>query len=95
MKLTDIYTNRKQIFEGITNSLLKNEFVEQVSKDRFEVCNKCEFKGNNCIAPGTGPCCGQCGCSLKFKTRSLSSECPLNKWKALLTPEEEEKIENI
>lgn len=45
--------------------------------------------------PGTEPCCGACGCSLSFKTRSLASECahpdgPL--WEAILTQEEEDII---
>jgi hypothetical protein len=48
------------------------------------------------MVPGTAPCCnekhGGCGCSLEFKTRSLSSDCPLNKWKAILTQEEEDKL---
>ena len=34
--------------------------------------------------PGTQPCCGECGCSLDFKTRALSTECPLGEWKALV-----------
>lgn len=45
---------------------------------------------------GTAPCCnekkGGCGCSLSLKTRALSSECPLGKWKAELTEEEEDKL---
>jgi hypothetical protein len=48
------------------------------------------------MVPGTHPCCNQelggCGCSLEFKTRSLSSECPLGKWKAELTEEEENQL---
>ena len=28
-------------------------------------------------------CCSICGCSLKFKTRSLESSCPIDKWPAL------------
>jgi len=29
---------------------------------------------------------------LKFKTRSLSSECPQGKWSALMTEEQEEQL---
>ena len=36
-----------------------------------------DIKGLNCAASGTQPCCASCGCSLAFKTRSLSSSCPL------------------
>lgn len=54
-----------------------------------------------------GPCCNQnlhirdaldgiekqgCGCSLRLKLRSLSSECPAHKWLALTTEQEEEMI---
>ena len=42
--------------------------------------------------PGTQPCCGECGCSLALKIRSLSSGCPISKWDAMLTDEEENKL---
>jgi len=65
----------------------------------MQVCYKCELldvQGDGCMVPGTQPCCneklGGCGCSLNLKTRALSSECPLNKWKAELTEEEEEQL---
>jgi len=50
------------------------------------------------MVPGTTPCCdermGGCGCSLGFKTRSLSSACPLSppKWEAIITEAEEDKL---
>ena len=62
----------------------------------MHICNRCTYldlKGKSCLVPGTQPCCSECGCSLEFKTRSLSSECPKGKWKAWLTEEEEEKLE--
>lgn len=37
------------------------------------------------MAPGTQPCCSQCGCSLGFKLRAMETECPHPagpKWKA-------------
>ena len=56
-------------------------------------CNLYDESGKGCMVSGTQPCCderfGGCGCSLNFKTRSLSSECPLGKWKAELTEHEE------
>ena len=42
--------------------------------------------------PGTQPCCSECGCSMGFKLRSLSSSCPIDKWKAVLTEEEEDEL---
>ena len=53
---------------------------------------KKEHKGDDCLAPGTQPCCGDCGCSLAFKVRSLSSDCPKGFWDALTTEEQEGKI---
>lgn len=94
-KLKTIWENRSQILEGIKNSMLRDEFVEDVSRHRYDVCNNCESKGNKCVLPGTAPCCNECGCSLAFKTRALSSECPLGKWKALMTEEEEDELDNL
>ena len=93
--LKAIWKNRNQIIEGITNSIIRDEFVEDVASLRIEECNKCESQGNECAVPGTAPCCNECGCSLAFKTRSLSSECPLGKWKALVSEEEEEQLDNL
>jgi hypothetical protein len=42
--------------------------------------------------PGTQPCCGICGCSLAFLQRSLSSSCEAGKWKAVLTEEEDDLL---
>ena len=94
-RLSDIWKNRKQILEGIKNATIRNEFVEEIALERNAICDQCPSKGDKCAVPGTAPCCNECGCSLTFKTRSLSSECPLGKWKALLSEEEEDKINSI
>lgn len=94
-RLSDIWKNRKQILEGIKNATIRNEFVEEIALERNAICDQCPSKGDKCAVPGTAPCCNECGCSLTFKTRSLSSECPLEKWKALLSEEEEDKINSI
>lgn len=88
-----IWNNKEQILEGLKNTILRNEFVEEVSKHRMEVCNECPSKGKKCLVKGTHPCCGECGCSLKLKTRSLSSECPLGKWSSIITEEEEDNLD--
>ena len=93
--LKNIWDNRKQILEGITNSIIRDEFVEDVSRVRTELCDQCPSKGDKCVVIGTGPCCNECGCSLTFKTRALSTECPLGKWKALISEEEEDKLDNL
>ena len=99
MKLKDLMTafkNADKITAGVLNSIFKKQEIEVIAAARFEICQKCEqldTEGVNCLAPGTQPCCAECGCSLDFKTRSLSSECPLGKWSAWLTEEEENKLD--
>jgi hypothetical protein len=90
-----IWDNRKQIIEGITNSVIRNETVEEIAVLRFTICDDCPSKGTECAVKGTAPCCNECGCSLGFKTRSLSSSCPLDKWDAIATEEEEDKLEKL
>lgn len=93
-----IWENRKQILEGITNSIIRDETVEEIARLRFSICDDCEHldtKGKECAVKGTQPCCAECGCSLGFKTRSLASACPLGKWNAIATVEEEDALDNL
>ena len=92
MDLKKIWENRKEIYEGIKNSVVRDNYVEDVAAKRLAVCDVCPSKGDKCEVPGTGPCCNECGCSLAFKTRALSAECPLGEWKALMTEDEEDKL---
>lgn len=94
-QLADALRNADKITAGILNSMFKKKEIEVIAETRFKVCQECEMldnQGDKCFAPGTQPCCGECGCSLGFKTRSLSSECPLGKWNAWLTEEQEEQL---
>ncbi len=98
MNLKKIWKNRKEIYEGIKNSLMRDDFVENVSAKRMAICIECpkiDTKGSKCEVPATQPCCGICGCSLSFKTRALSTECPLGEWKALMTEKEEDILDNL
>ena len=90
-----IWQNRKQIIEGITNSVIRDETVEEISRLRYSICDECEHKGKKCAIKGTAPCCNECGCSLGLKTRSLSSECPLGKWDAIATEDEEDALDAL
>lgn len=83
------------------NAAFRKEKVEEIAKTRIAICesNKCgsyDTAGAGCMIPGTQPCCdertGGCGCSLEFKIRSLSSSCPKGFWEAVLTEEEENKL---
>jgi hypothetical protein len=65
----------------------------------MQICKSCalfDMQGTGCLVGGTAPCCDQtkggCGCSLTFKTRSLSSECPNGYWNAEVSQEEEDVI---
>lgn len=85
--------------EGITNSIFKKEDIEEIAEQRMKICVKCSLydaQGEGCFVKGTQPCCNQnkggCGCSLSLKTRALSSDCPMGHWKAELTEEEEDKL---
>jgi hypothetical protein len=96
--LKAIWENRKGILEGVKNSIIRDELVEDIARMRYDICDECEHidnKGKECAVKGTQPCCAECGCSLQFKTRSLSSECPLGKWQAIATEEEEDKLDNL
>lgn len=98
-----IWKSKNQIIEGITNSIFKKEDVEAIAEERLNICRSCPSKLFNdkddsvsCIVPGTGPCCdlskGGCGCSLGFKTRSMSAYCELEHWGPELSQEEEDNL---
>lgn len=87
----EIWKHKGEILEGIKNNVFKQEHVESIATERYTVCQKCDrldLEGSECLVPGTGPCCGECGCSMKLKLRSLGADCPLGKWDAILTHEE-------
>lgn len=91
-----IWVNKKQIIEGLKNNTFKKDDIEALSEYRVNICKTCphyDTVGTGCLIPGTQPCCSNCGCSLKLKTRSLSSKCPLDKWSAVLS--EDEVSDNI
>lgn len=94
-----IWKNKGAILEGIKNNIFKREDVEQIATYRMSICKRCplfDTSGEGCLVPGTAPCCDNrkqgCGCSLTFKTRSLSSACPHGHWDAELTEEEEDLL---
>lgn len=95
MNLKKIWKEKYKIMEGIKNTIIRDELVEDVARIRQETCDTCTSKGIECVVPGTAPCCNECGCSLTFKTRALSSDCPLGKWKAICTEEEEDELDNL
>jgi hypothetical protein len=94
-----IWKAKGQIIEGVKNSIFKSADVEEIAQQRMQICEACQLytiDDKGCMVTGSTPCCDQrqggCGCSLGFKTRSLSSACPLGKWSAELTQEEEDQL---
>ena len=80
--MDNIWENKEKILEGIKNSLVKNSYIETIASDRLKICNACDEYSTNCAAL-IKTCCKLCGCSLSFKTRSLGSSCPQNKWPSI------------
>tara|TARA_B100000287_G_C20398151_1_gene688501 strand:- start:310 stop:531 length:222 start_codon:yes stop_codon:yes gene_type:complete len=62
----------ESIINGWKNYIFENKEVEKIANQRAIICSKCDYNYLNI--------CGQCGCMLPVKTRSLTSKCPLNKW---------------
>lgn len=94
-----MWKNKGAILEGVKNSIFKKEDVEEIAFHRMSICKACPLydeTGDGCMIPGTAPCCNQlkggCGCSLSFKTRSMSAFCEAGKWDAELSQEEEDML---
>lgn len=75
-----------------------------------KACDLIDYTGKGCVLPGLGACCDKrkfgtridngeiemgCGCTLSAKIACLSCECPLKKWTAQLTKEEELTLKDI
>ena len=89
----------KQIIEGWRNNIMPPENIKDliglVSEERLSICNLGTEHSSNkenykSIRPDAH--CTNCGCTLSAKTKCLSCKCPLNKWDAVLSPEQEEKF---
>jgi hypothetical protein len=82
-KLIGAFGNLSQIAEGVKNKVFKKEHIENIADQRWSYCSTCpslDVIGDDCAMKGTQPCCKDCGCSLGFKLRSLSTSCPQGKW---------------
>jgi hypothetical protein len=91
-----IWKEKGKILEGIQNRIFKKADVEHIAAERMATCETCPYinrNGKRCVVPGTQPCCGLCGCSLSLKIRSLASACDDGRWSAVLSPEEQEAMD--
>lgn len=94
-KIKKIWKNKWLILEGMFNYYFTRKKIEKIASYRNDICSTCpliDLKGDSCEVPGTQPCCSDCGCSLKYKTYSMSSECPQGNWFAVMTEEEEDDL---
>lgn len=97
-KLLKGVQNISQVYEGVKNNIWKDEYIEIVAGDRYDICKGCDqldLKGGDCAAPGTQPCCSSCGCGLAFKVRALSTSCPLGKWGVIMSEDKEAALKKI
>lgn len=85
------------------------EAIDALYKQRLAICSSCiGYSNSGCTIPGTGPCCSSkvvvgevdgvsvlgCGCSLKAKLKCPSCSCPVKKWEAVLSVDQQKEIEN-
>ena len=83
--MSEIWKHRKEILEGAINLAIRTEAVETIAQDRMVICHSCPKKEMQCKSmPLIHNCCGECGCVLDVKTRSMKSSCPLGKWPAMI-----------
>ena len=97
-KLLNAIKHLDQVYEGVKNNIWKNDYVEIIAGDRYRICKTCpqlDLKGRQCAAPGTQPCCAECGCSLALKTRAMSTSCPLGLWDIVMSEDEEAKLKKL
>jgi hypothetical protein len=87
-----------KIYEGWKNNLFPSKemknIIKAVSGYRLDICASCpsHSKHHSSIRPDDH--CVVCGCTLAAKTKCFSCECPLNKWLAVTTEEQEQEIIN-
>src|SRR5688572_28217843 len=95
--------NVLHILEGIKNSIFVKDEVEKIAAVRYELCKACpknsKNSGQDFFDPGKyyskkrpDEHCSMCACNLHAKTRSLHTNCPIEKWKAVASKEEAAKI---
>jgi hypothetical protein len=87
----------QEMYDGWKNLLVPDkemyEVIERIAAARINICNTCDFHSDRAIKSTMTKLrfdkhCTECGCTLAAKTRSLTSECPIQKWKAVVKSEE-------
>ncbi len=86
----------QQIIEGWRNKLIPpaelKEAINAAVEQRMAICNECPHISTKHFSIRPDVHCTKCGCTLSAKTACLSCQCPVNKWSAIATKEEETLI---
>lgn len=90
----------KGILEGAWNSVFVKESIEKVAAERIAICRGCsknsdhqkQYSGYKSFRPDFH--CTVCGCDLHMKTRCMSCECPMHKWVAQASENDEQQIDD-
>lgn len=90
----------KEIVEGWKNDLIPashlKEVIEEMGNERLAICRECPHdsvnKGISKLV--RGEYCTVCGCPLAKKTKSPTSQCPLNppKWESYMSLSEYDRL---
>lgn len=89
----------KGLMEGLKNSIFVKEEIEKLAKERTDICKGCSHNSdhqkqyNNYKTLRPDFHCTVCGCDLHMKTRCLACACPINKWLAQMTEDEEIQLD--
>jgi predicted Zn-ribbon and HTH transcriptional regulator len=94
--------NLSKIYEGWRNNLVPPAYLKEVIDttvtDRMNICRECEHYSENAKNRGYKTVrrdihCTNCGCTLSAKSACLSCECPLQKWMAVLSYNDQQELE--
>lgn len=86
--LSKIWKNRRNIWEGLWNSMFSSKPIKKMALERKVICEVCphlDKTGDKCFVPGTQPCCSLCGCKMAWKWFAPKEDCDDNRWP---TPQE-------
>ena len=86
----------EQIYQGWKNLTFPpekmREFLKQLKEERLAICSTCEFGEKEITLTSR---CKNCGCFLKAKASCTDCSCPLGKWWAVATPEEDAELQQL
>lgn len=72
----------KGIVEAVKNNIIKDDNIEELAKQRINICETSGEDGGYCEnhSQTSVPFCRDCGCPLFMRTKSTKYGCPIGKW---------------